>query len=228
MVAPVAPYGARGVLWCHGEADAAEGASYRGLLRTLVRDWRRQWGEELPFVWSQMGNFRPPSARPSAGTDLGPELREAQALALAEPGTAMAVGLGADGPELGRRLALAARALAYGEKVVCKGPAYRSMTAQGARVQLTFDHARGGLAAKDSPDGSLRQFFVAGTDRVWHPAAARIDGSCVVVACDDVKAPVAVRYAWLDDPAGCNLYSKEGLPAEPFRTDDWPLLSRPE
>lgn len=238
MIAPVAPYAVRGFAWYQGESNAADGYEYRALLRTLIRDWRRQWGRgDLPFLWVQLPNFRASPAPPAVAADLWPELREAQALALAEPKTAMAVAIdiGESGnihptnkQEVARRLALGARALAYGERVAWSGPVYRAMRAEGGRVRLSFDPAGGGLVAKDSADGALRQFHVAGADRVWRPASARIENGEVIVACGDVPAPVAVRYAWLDDPAGCNLYSAGGLPAAPFRTDDWPLMSQPD
>jgi len=237
LVAPFVQVKVRGFLWQQGEANAAEGFACRTLMRTLIRDWRRLWGAELPFVWAQMGNFRPPSARPSVRTDLGPELREAQLLALAEPATGMAVTVDIgesrnihprNKQDVGRRLALAARAVAYGEKIVHSGPVYRSMAVDGNRIRLRFDHVGGGLMARGSKDGALKQFYIAGKDRKWVPAKAKIDGDTVVVWSNAVAELAAVRYAWLNDPIGCNLYNREGLPASPFRTDDWPLQSQAE
>ena len=127
--------------------------------------------------------------------------------------------------DVGKRLALAARALVYGEKIVYSGPIYDSMTVEGSRVRLRFKHVGGGLVAKGQ--GKLAGFAVAGPDKKFVWADARIDGDNVLVSSGEVPQPVAVRYAWADNPEGCNLYNKEALPASPFRTDDWPVLSSP-
>ena len=127
--------------------------------------------------------------------------------------------------DVGKRLALAARALVYGEKIVYSGPIYDSMTVEGSRVRLRFKHVGGGLTARGP--GKLASFAIAGKDKKFVWADAQIDGDTVLVSSDQVPQPVAVRYAWADNPDTCNLYNKEGLPASPFRTDDWPILSSP-
>ena len=207
-------------------------------MRTLVRDWRKPWRQgDFPFLWVQLANFNAAPPPSTVAADTWPELREAQLLALAEPKTGMAVtiDIGEGGnvhprnkQDVGMRLALAARAIAYGEDIEYSGPIYRQMKVDGNRIRLTFDHVGEGLVARDSDDGALRQFYIAGADSKWIPAAAQVDGDTVVVWADELTAPKAVRYAWLNNPEGCNLYNAAGLPASPFRTDDWPLTSQGE
>jgi sialate O-acetylesterase len=123
--------------------------------------------------------------------------------------------------EVGRRLALAARGVAYGEEIVFSGPVYRSHEVRDSRVIIEFDHAGDGLVARGNAEGKLAEFAVAGADRRFVWAEAIIEDNRVVVWSDEVKEPVAARYAWADNPDGANLYNLEGLPASPFRTDSW-------
>jgi sialate O-acetylesterase len=167
--------------------------------------------------------------KPEPGDSAWAELREAQTMTLSLPKTGMAViidvGEAADihprnKQDVGKRLALAAQAIAYGqEKVVYSGPMYKSMEKEDGKIRLAFDHLGGGLEAKGGD--TLKGFAIAGEDKAFVWADAKIDGDSIVVSSDKVSDPVAVRYAWADNPV-CNLYNKEGLPASPFRTDDWP------
>ena len=227
MVHPVQPYAIRGCLWYQGEGNVSRAKQYRKLFPLLISSWRTAWQKDLPFVYAQLATNGPVSNKP--GDSAWAELREAQERALAIPGTAMAVTL--DHPDrgeihptnkqvVGHRLARAALATVYGVNLAWSGPQYRSMSIEGAQVRLAFKNAASGLAAA-RPE-RLEGFTLAGADRVFHPADARIDGDGVVVWCQAVSHPVAVRYAWADTPA-FSLYDKAGLPTGSFRTDDWPV-----
>ncbi len=215
MIAPLVPYAIRGVVWYQGEANVQRAQQYRALFPALIADWRRAWGADFPFLFVQIA--------PHA--DMTPELRDAQlATWLHTPGTAMAVTIDiGDAKDIhpphkqavGARLALAARALAYGEKLEYSGPVFDALKVKGSKATLTFTHMGGGLIAKGSP---LKGFTVAGADGAFHPARAEIRGKTVVVTSSDVAQPVAVRYGWANVPDG-NLFNKAGLPASPFRTD---------
>ena len=234
MVHPLTGYPVRGFLWYQGESNAAgsDAFEYRRLFSAMIRDWREAWGQgDLPFLWVQLANFMEPAAQPGrSGWAL---LRESQSAALALPNAAqvVAIDLGeADDihprnkQDVGARLALAARAVAYGEDVVHSGPVYRAHRVRDGRIEIEFDHVGGGLLARDGPE--LRGFDIAGEDGRFARARARIEGDRVVVRSEDVPAPVAVRYAWADNPADANLYNAEGLPAAPFRTDRWDAVVR--
>ena len=220
MVAPVMPYTIRGFLWYQGESNATEQEAYlyRRLFRLMIEDWRAQCGQrDLPFLFVQLASFR--------SNGWWPMLRESQtdALALRNTGMTVIVDIGdstnihpKNKQEVGRRLALLARSIAYGEKLVASGPLYRQMTRDGAAIRLWFDSAGGGLAARGG--GTLTGFTIAGTDGKFLPGEARVEGSTVVVSNPAIADPAAVRYGWEDDPV-CNLTNAEGLPASPFRTD---------
>ncbi len=222
MIAPLAPYAIRGAIWYQGEANASKNHAqpYRRLFRTMIEDWRRAWGlGPFPFLFVQLANFQT--------NGWWPLLRESQveALALRHTGMAVTIDIGnskdihpTNKQEVGRRLALAARAIAYGEDVVYSGPLFRQLTAEEGRLRVWFDHATGGLEARGG--GPLTGFTVAGADGKFVAAEARVDGQTVAVWSREVPRPVAVRYAWADDPAA-NLVNKAGLPASPFRTDSW-------
>jgi sialate O-acetylesterase len=226
MVAPLIPYRIAGAIWYQGESNADRAYQYRKLFATMIQDWRRAWGQgDFPFLFVQLANFVQDYAPLTAWA----ELREAQFLAWSLPNTGMATAVDIGEPydihpknkqEVGRRLALAAQAIAYGKDVVYAGPIYGSLKIEGATVRLQFKHVSGGLVAKGGAQ-SLKGFEVAGEDRKFVPAAAKISGQTVVVSSPQVPRPVAVRYAWADNPE-CSLYGKSGLPALPFRTDDWP------
>lgn len=217
MVAPLTAYPIRGVIWYQGESNTSTSRAphYARLLQTLIRDWRRAWAQgDFPFLLVQLANYKSPE-------DLWPEVREAQRQALALANTGMAVTIDIGEPdnihpgnkrEVGRRLALAARALVYGEKIEHSGPVFRRAAREGAALRLWFDHAAG-LRAKG---GRLKGFEIAGAEGKYVPAQAVIDGETVVVRCPSVAAPLRVRYAWADHPE-CNLYNAAGLPAGPFR-----------
>jgi sialate O-acetylesterase len=180
----------------------------------------------------QLAAFGPNSQK--LGESDWAELREAQLMTLSaspKTGMALAIDVGTyddihprNKQPVGARLALAARAVAYGEKIVHSGPVYQSMKVEGDKVSLSFKHAGGGLEARG---GELKGFIIAGDDKVWREAKAEIKGDRVIVSSSEVAKPVAVRYAWAKYPT-CNLYNKEGLPATPFRTDDWPGVTQPK
>jgi sialate O-acetylesterase len=230
MLRALTPYGIRGVIWYQGESNASRAYEYRSLFPAMIRNWRKNFGQgDVPFLFVQLANFMKPADQP--GESAWAELREAQRMALAEPFTGMActIDIGEEKDihpknkfDVGRRLALNAMHVAYGDNnAVYAGPMYRNLVRDGDKIRLGFEHVAAGLVAKNSPDGSLRGFTIAGEDKKWVPANARLDNNTVVVWSDAVKNPVAVRYAWADNPVGCNLYNAADLPASPFRTDDW-------
>jgi sialate O-acetylesterase len=222
MIAPLTKFPIRGAIWYQGESNASRerAALYAHLFGTMIQDWRRAWGQgDFPFLFVQLANFK---TEPDAKW---PELRDAQrqTLALANTGMAVTIDIGAtddihpkNKQDVGTRLALAARAMTYGEKIEYSGPLFRQATPEGSSLRLWFDHVGGGLTAKG---GSLSGFEIAGDERKFVPATAMIDGATIVVSSPFVSAPVGVRYAWSDDPR-CNLYNAEGLPASPFRSGE--------
>ncbi|MEO7101375.1 MAG: sialate O-acetylesterase [Luteolibacter sp.] len=216
MIAPLLPYAMRGVIWYQGEANVGREKQYRTLFPAMIADWRRAWNQgDFPFLFVQIAPFQ----------GISPEIREAQLLSWKQTkNTAMAVTLDCGDANdihpprkqpVGARLALAARVLAYGEKIEFSGPVFESMKIQGADAFLHFTHANDGLVAKES---DLIGFTIAGADKVFHPAKAEIRGNAIVVSAAEVSSPVAVRYAWANAPEG-NLFNRAGLPASPFRTD---------
>jgi sialate O-acetylesterase len=231
MIAPLIPYAITGAIWYQGESNAGRAYQYRKIFPAMIRDWRRNWGQgDFPFLWVQLPNFMAYKAEP--GDSAWAELREAQLMTLSLPNTAMAVTieLGEAGDihprnkaPVGHRLALAALGTVYGYGIVYSGPVYKSMRTEGRNLRLYFKHVAGGLVAKGGPP--LKGFAVAGTDRKFYVATAEIEGNAVVASSPAVRHPVAVRYAWADNPM-CNLYNAAGLPASPFRTDDWPGITR--
>jgi sialate O-acetylesterase len=220
MIAPLIPYGIRGALWYQGEANTfpLKAPLYRHQLPLLIEDWRSRWGEgAFPFAWVQLPNFAAP------GRDW-PTVREAMLKALSAPHTGMAVTIDigessnihpANKQEAGRRLAVWALAKVYGQPLTPSGPLYAGCQYEGPTATISFQYAEG-LMAKG---GELMGFSVAGADHQWHTAKAEIHGQQVVVTSPEVKQPVAVRYAWANEPE-CNLYNAAGLPASPFRTED--------
>jgi sialate O-acetylesterase len=228
MIAPLLNYRIKGVIWYQGESNADRPAEYRTLFPAMIKDWREHWQEgDFPFLFVQLPNFM--EAKPEPSESNWALLREAQLKTLSVPNTAMAVTIDIgewndihplDKLDVGRRLALAAEHLAYGDKsVVDSGPVFESMNIKGNKAVLSFTHTGGGLESKGG--GGLLSFAIAGVDRKFVWANARIEKNQVVVWNATVPHPVAVRYAWADNPEGANLRNKEGLPASPFRTDDW-------
>jgi sialate O-acetylesterase len=216
MIAPLLPYALRGVIWYQGESNVGRERQYRTLFPALIADWRQAWGKgDFPFLFVQIAPFN----------GMTPEIREAQLLTAQHTrNTAMAVTVDCGDADdihpphkqpVGARLALAARALAYGEKLEYSGPVFESLKIKGSNAVLRFTHVGGGLAAKNGP---LRGFTIAGEDKVFHPAQAEIHGQTVVVHSATVPRPVAIRYGWANVPEG-NLFNRAGLPASPFRSD---------
>ena len=230
MVKPLVPYAMRGALWYQGESNSPTAKIYRQIMETLITDWRQQWAQgSFPFIYVQLANIgKTYDSLPAKG---GSEAikREAQLQNLSIPNTAMVVAIdNADSAdmnnvhpknkqEIGRRLALAALATVYDEKVAYAGPLYDKMEVQGDKIMLHFKHVNGGLVAKD---GVLKGFAIAGDDKKFAWANATIEGNTVVVSNPGIAAPVAVRYGWGNNPP-TSLYNKENLPASPFRTDVW-------
>jgi sialate O-acetylesterase len=226
MIHPLIPYAIRGAIWYQGESNAGRAVEYRTLFPAMITAWRQAWNQgDFPFLFVQLANFH--ARDPLPVTTPWALLREAQTMTLALPNTAMAVAIDigeADDihprnkQDVGLRLALPARAIAYGEKdLVHAGPAYAAMAPDGNRIRLSFKNLGGGLTVRGE---ALKGFAVAGEDRKFAWADARIEGDEVVVGSDAVPAPVAVRYAWGNNPEA-TLYNREGLPAVPFRTDTW-------
>jgi sialate O-acetylesterase len=229
MVAPLEPFAIKGVIWYQGESNASRAWQYRKLLPAMIQDWRSTWGEgDFPFLVVQLANFG--KDKPD-GTSEWAELREAQALtARTAPHCGMAVTIDIGNPgnihptdkqDVGKRLALQAEKLVYGRDVLEAGPTYQSMSVDGPAIRVKFDHVGGGLLAKGE---KLDGFSIAGEDQKFAPADAKIDGDFVVVSSASVAKPVAVRYGWANSPT-CTLFNKEGLPAAPFRTDDWKAVT---
>jgi len=223
MIHPVIPYAIRGVIWYQGESVVGgdEGVLLYGRIQaTLIQDWRRLWGAgNFPFFIVQLAALD--------NISNNPRVREGQASALVLPNTGMAVTIDIGDPNdvhphnkqaLGERLARLALAKVYGREIEYSGPVYESMKINGSSIQLSFSHLGGGLVARDGP---IKWFTIAGADRKFVPAEARIEGDTIVVTNAQITMPLAVRYAWDNDPEGCNLYNAAGLPAAPFRTDKW-------
>jgi sialate O-acetylesterase len=220
MIAPITPYAIRGALWYQGESNAnpKHAFQYRFLFRSMIEDWRNQWAEgDFPFLFVQLANFQ------SNGT--WPVLRESQTDALELRHTGMAViddiGESKDihpknKQEVGKRLALAAQAIAYGEKIEYSGPLFRQMTRESNSLRLYFDHTGAGLQSRGGE--KLLGFEIAGKDGAFVQADARIDGNTILISCDQVPDPAKARYGWADDPK-VTLENHEGLQTSPFRAD---------
>lgn len=229
MIAPVIPYAIRGTIWYQGESNAGRAYQYRTLFPLMIQNWRDDWGQgDFPFYFVQLANYKKIKDEP--GESNWAELREAQSMTLKLPNTGQAVIIDIgetdnihprNKQDVGRRLARLALADTYGHEITGSGPIYGGMKVKGGKVTLSFDYAEPGLVA---PEGKLKGFAVAGKDSQFVWAEAAIEGDKVVVWSDRVKKPVAVRYGWADNPI-CNLYSKVGLPASPFRTDIWPGIT---
>ncbi|BCU78576.1 9-O-acetylesterase [Luteolibacter sp. LG18] len=243
MISPLIPYAIKGVIWYQGESNAdnmEEAKEYVRLFPRLITDWREHWAQgDFPFLYVQLASFKPhpPTAVEEAPW---PVLREAQlkTLRLPKTGMASAVDVG-DANDIhpvhkrsvGERLAMAARQIAYGEQTVAAGPMYEAMERTGDQIRISFKKQPGNQptigvppwiagGSKPLPTTSLMGFAIAGEDRKFVAADARIQGDSIILSSPEVKLPVAVRYNWATNPSG-NLYNPEGLPASPFRTDDW-------
>lgn len=222
MINPLAPYALRGFLWYQGENNTDRPLEYAPLFATLITTWRAHFGQgDVPFFWVNLANFRSPVDASGVGYAL---VREAQTRALALPHTGQAVTIDIGNPadihptnkqEVGRRLALLAQNRVYGLTKDDSGPVFQAALQQGAALRVTFTHVAGGLVAHGKPVQSLE---VAGADRVYKPAQARIERDALIVSSPEVRAPVAVRYAWKNAPEA-NLFNGAGLPAVPFRSE---------
>jgi len=223
MIAPLQPFALRGFLWYQGESNVERPNEYEELFPAMIRSWRANWGDDsLPFYFVQIPNYadRNPQGRQWA------RLREAQTKALELPRTAMAVTIDVGDPddihprtkmEVGRRLALIAKTEIHDLPGDTSGPMFVGATRENGAMRVRFTHAATGLVAHQRPVQALE---LAGADQVFHPAVGRIERDTLVVTSPHVPAPVAVRYAWTNAPAA-NLYNGAGLPAEPFRSDNW-------
>jgi sialate O-acetylesterase len=233
MIAPLLPYAIAGAIWYQGESNAGRAWQYRTLFPDMIKNWRRDWGQgNFPFLLVQLAPFTKVLDQP-AESDWA-ELREAQYLSTQVlPKVGMAVITDVGNPTnihptvkapVGARLALAARAIAYGENIVYSGPVYKKMKVKNYTAILTFDNVGSGLEARD---GELKGFAIAGEDRKFVWAKAEIVNNQVVVSSPEVTKPVAVRYGWANCPV-VNLWNKNGLPAVPFRTDNFPMKTQPK
>ncbi len=231
MIHPFVPFAIKGAIWYQGEANVYQAYQYRDLMPMMIHDWRTKWGYDFPFLMVQLANFMQRVDHPQESA--WAELREAQyktRCTLDKVGMATIIDIGeADDihpknkQEVGRRLALAARHIAYEEDIAYEGPLYSGYKIKGDKIRLRFTRStQTGLTAADG--GALRGFEVAGPDHVWHAADAIVKGETVIVSAPDVPFPLAVRYAWADNP-DCNLTNSTGLPASPFRTDEWEGVS---
>jgi sialate O-acetylesterase len=226
MITPLQNFRIRGAIWYQGESNTERAFQYRSLLPAMIRGWRAGWKEgDFPFLIVQLPNQ-------GHGAEFADswwaELREAQLLTaktVPNTGLAVTIDVGEAGnlhpprkAEIGERLALWALATTYAKRMEYSGPLYDSMRVKGKEIRIQFEHVGSGLQVRGE---TLQGFSVAGADKKFHRAVARIEGDSVVVSSTEVETPVAVRYAWADSPE-CNLFNREGLPASPFRTDDWP------
>ena len=231
MIAPIIPYAIRGAIWYQGESNAERAQQYATLFPAMIQDWRERWGQgDFPFLFVQLAPFTRIVKEP--GDSNWAELREAQRLTttkLPQTGMAVITDVGEEldihprrKREVGDRLAIAARKLAYGENIVHSGPTFKELKIDGNKAVLSFDNIGTGLVAKDGP---LTGFTIAGEDGKFHIATADIAGDTVVVVAPEVEKPVAVRFGWANFPV-VNFWNKEGLPASPFRTDTFPLTTK--
>ncbi len=229
MISPLIQFPIRGVIWYQGENNAGRYVKYRTLFPAMINDWRNKWQiGNFSFLFVQLANYMEPPLVPQESSWAG--LREAQNMALSLPATGMAVIIDIgeakdihpkDKDDVGYRLSLAALKTTYGKDIVYSGPIYKSMKVDGNSIVIDFTNTGTGLVSHDKY-GYLKSFMIAGDDRKFVWAKAWIGpNNTVVVTSDEVKNPVAVRYAWADNPDDANLYNKEGLPASPFRTDNW-------
>ena len=229
MIAPLIPYAMQGAIWYQGESNAGRAYQYRKSFPLMISDWRSRWNDEFPFLFVQLASFNANNGNSKNGSTWA-ELREAQDLTLqALPHTGMAVIHDIGNPkdihptnkqDVGKRLALQALKIAYGQNILSQGPQFQSMQKEGNKAILTFTDMGTGLIASGKY-GYLQGFEIAGADKVFHWAKAEIRDGKVVVWSDAVPNPVAVHYGWADDNMEANLFNKEGLPAPPFRTDTW-------
>ena len=225
MLYPIIPFAMQGVIWYQGESNASRAYQYRKLFPAMISYWRSVWQQgDFPFYYVQLPNL---DRQPEPSKSGWAELRESQLITLSLPNTGMAVTIDVGDPKdlhpvnkrpVGERLAKIALAQTYGNKMEYSGPQLKKFIIDGTKVRLTFDHSENGLVVTGGK--KVIGFVIAGKDKIFLPADAEIKGNTITVSHKKIKDPVSVRYAWADNPA-CNLYNKTGLPASPFRTDDW-------
>ncbi len=234
MVSPIIPFGIKGVIWYQGESNSLKAHQYRRIFPNLITDWRNHWQlGDFPFLWVMLANYTEPVEKPSEST--WAELREAQAMTLKLPKTGMAsaidIGDAMDihpknKQDVGKRLALNALKVAYGKDIICAGPTYQCMKVEGSKVVVSFSNTGSGLTVKNKY-GYINGFSLAGADGKFYWAEGTLlNNNSIELQSKDVAMPVAVRYGWADNPDDLNLYNSEGLPAIPFRTDDWPGVTQ--
>ena len=245
MIYPIRPYGIKGIVWYQGERNAKtvpQAVAYREQLERLISYYRSSWNElsggnvskDFPFQFTQLPSWNPPQVLPVEGIEATwAASRESMRLVSKEvPNTGMAVGIDCGDPvalhpknkkAMGIRHAYLALEQTYGKTIVSNGPRYQSQKIDGNKIILTFNSVGTGMMA--AKQGKLNAFAIAGKDQKWHWADAEISENTIIVSSKEVPSPVAVRYAWAMNPSQRNLlYNKEGLPASPFRTDNWPLF----
>jgi len=234
MINPLIPFACKGVLWYQGESNADRAWQYRTAFPLLINDWRKKFSNDhAPFYFVQLASY---VTEGNSNNGCGwAELREAQTQTLQLPNTGMCVttDLVKDAKDIhptnkqdvGKRLAAIALNNLYNKKMLCTGPTYQSMQVNGSEIRVRFDHAGSGLFTPDTY-GYIKGFEIAGADSVFYFARAFIQNNEVILASDNVRSPVAVRFAWMGDATECNLFNKEGFPAVPFRTDEWKTISK--
>ncbi|MES2310350.1 MAG: sialate O-acetylesterase [Verrucomicrobiota bacterium] len=255
MINPLIPYGIQGVIWYQGENNCARAKQYKTTFSLLIQDWRNKWGQgDFPFYFCQLPNHM--ISLPTPAESNWAELRESQSAALSLPHTAQAVLIDvgeegnihpADKKVVGDRLAKIALVKTYEKKMICSGPVYESFSREGSQIIIHFKEGNGELKSKslpkeykplsneslskpllrNTPDSELEGFSICGTDHKWIWAQAKIEGKTVIVWNSQIKDPIAVRYAWANNPI-CNLVNEENLPAAPFRTDEFPGITDKE
>lgn len=228
MINPLIPYTIKGAIWYQGESNAGRAYEYRKSFPMMINDWRKRWGlNNFPFYFVQLASFKAAGGTSANGSTWA-ELREAQhrTLSLPRTGQAVTIDIGEtddihprNKQDVGKRLAAIALHDSYGQDIVYSGPVYQKLQIKGAEATIHFDHVHNGLTARGS--ANITGFEIAGADRQFHAAEARIDGETVVVSSPSVAKPKAVRYAWADDAGTSNLFNADGFPAAPFRTDKW-------
>jgi len=227
MIAPLVNYNIKGFVWYQGESNTSRADEYAKLQPAMINDWRSKWNDNnLPFLFVQLPGFGDYNYLPSKSE--WASFREAQAKSLSIPNTAMAVAIDIgewndvhpdDKKDVGNRLALTAEKIAYNENIIYSGPIYQSQLIDGNKIIISFSNTGSGLTTKN--DEAPAEFAIAGDDKKFVWADAKIDGNKIIVSSDDVPAPKYVRYAWADAPVNPNLINKEDLPAAPFKTDEY-------
>lgn len=226
MIAPLTPYAIKGAIWYQGESNASRAYEYEELFPSMISGWREKWGYNFPFLFVQLANYMFDKEQPADYE--WAELRDAQTKTLKLPNTGMAVAIDIGNPndihprnklDVGNRLSLAALKVAYDEDIVYSGPQFQSMKIQGDKIRIAFSNIGSGLDVRDKY-GYVKGFAIAGADKKFMWAKGYLDGNDIVLYNETIKKPEAIRYNWSNNPEG-NIYNKEGLPAVPFRTDNY-------